>query len=79
MKQALLDVVILSETKDLAEWWVRGLGTDPSPLAQDNGMDSPFKDGIECAKLDHHVPSVQRKGGVIMKRTTIGIDIAKNV
>ncbi|WP_442432391.1 hypothetical protein, partial [Nitrospira sp. T9] len=48
-------------------------------FSQDNGMDSPFKDGIECAKLDHHVPSVQRKGGVIMKRTTIGIDIAKNV
>ena len=36
MKQALLDVVILSETKDLAEWWMRGLGTDPSPLAQDD-------------------------------------------
>jgi len=36
MKQGLTDVVILRETKDLAEWWVRGLGTDPSPLAQDD-------------------------------------------
>jgi len=42
-------------------------------------MDSPFQDGIECAKLEDQPTSVQPKGGVIMKRTTIGIDIAKNV
>ena len=65
--------------KNLVELWLFHLGIDLSPLAQDNGMDSPFKDGISCAKLDHHLPSVQRKGGVIMKRTTIGIDIAKQV
>jgi len=28
------------------------LGTDSSAWPQNNGMDSPFKDGIECAKLD---------------------------
>jgi len=44
-----------------------------------NGMDSPFQDGIRCAKLEDQPSSVQLKGGVIMKRTTIGVDIAKNV
>jgi transposase len=42
-------------------------------------MDSPFEDGIGCAKLEDQPTSVQHKGGVSMKRTTIGIDIAKNV
>jgi hypothetical protein len=44
-----------------------------------NGMDSPFQDGIRCAKLEDQLTSVPIKGGVIMKRTTIGIDIAINV
>ena len=44
-----------------------------------NGMDSPFADGIGCAKLEDQLTSVQHKGGVNMKRTTIGIDIAKQV
>jgi len=55
------------------------MGTDPLPLAQDNGMDSPFADGIECAKLEESTTSNQHKGGVIMKGTTMGIDLAKNV
>jgi len=45
----------------------------------DNGMDSPFADGIDCAKLEESTTSNQHKGGVIMKGTTMGIDIAKNV
>jgi hypothetical protein len=42
-------------------------------------MDSPFADGIDCAKLEESTTSNQHKGGVIMKGTTMGIDIAKNV
>ncbi len=42
-------------------------------------MDSPFADGIECAKLEESTTSNQHKGGVIMKGTTMGIDLAKNV
>ncbi len=42
-------------------------------------MDSPFKDGIECAKLEESTTSHQHKGGVSMKGTTMGIDLAKNV
>ena len=42
-------------------------------------MDSPFQDGIRCAKLEDQLTSIQLKGGVPMKGTTIGIDIAKNV
>jgi len=42
-------------------------------------MDSPIADGIECAKLEESTTSNQHKGGVIMKGTTMGIDLAKNV
>ncbi len=44
-----------------------------------DGMDSPFADGIGCAKLEDQPTSIQDKGGVIMNGTTIGIDLAKNV
>jgi transposase len=42
-------------------------------------MDSPFADGIGCAKLEDQLTSIHHKGGVIMNGTTMGIDIAKNV
>lgn len=42
-------------------------------------MDSPFVDGIKCAKLEALSTSIQHKGGVSMNGTTIGVDIAKNV
>ena len=42
-------------------------------------MDSPFANGIECAKLEESTTSNQHKGGVSMKGTTMGIDLAKNV
>jgi transposase len=42
-------------------------------------MDSPFADGIDCAKLEELTTSNHHKGGVIMNGTTMGIDLAKNV
>ena len=45
----------------------------------DNGMDSPFADGIVCATLEDPLTSLQHKGGVLMNGSTLGIDIAKNV
>jgi hypothetical protein len=50
-----------------------------SGFCRNNGMDSPFADGIGCAKLEDQPTSIHHKGGVIMNGTTIGIDLAKNV
>src|SRR5471032_1788143 len=43
-----------------------------------NGMDAPTRNGIECAKVVALL-TTKPEGGVIMKITTIGIDLAKAV
>ena len=41
-------------------------------------MDAPTRNGIECAKVVAWL-TTKPEGGVIMKITTIGIDLAKTI
>ena len=57
--------VILSETKDLAEPWRLHLGTDPSPLAQDDRLsegDPSHIVFVKCLKDQIYVFTLERMG-----------------
>src|SRR5215510_13346126 len=42
-------------------------------------MDSPNSSGIGCARLEVHFLTNRKEGESVMKVTTVGLDLAKNV
>src|SRR5262245_57177628 len=56
-----------------------GTRSASSSCALTNEMDSPNSSGIGCARLEVHFLTNRREGESVMKVTTVGLDLAKNV